>query len=89
MAALLKKRALAEYSQTIQEEPRQRPLKKLHLTKKAETTKAQHVSCHEQDGDRKPPCAHGTCRIHTMITRDHVEVSCDQLKEKMTARTEP
>ncbi|XP_003738452.1 integrator complex subunit 4 [Galendromus occidentalis] len=43
MAALLKKRALAEYSQTIQEEPRHRPLKKLHLTKKTQTTKAQHV----------------------------------------------
>ncbi|OQR67888.1 integrator complex subunit 4-like [Tropilaelaps mercedesae] len=55
MAALLKKRALAEYSATIQEDPpRQRPLKKLHLTKKAEThTKTQQVSDSLRNSDQR------------------------------------
>lgn len=38
MAAVLKKRALAEYSQTIQESPSVVPLKKLRLVKKPIST---------------------------------------------------
>ncbi|RZF49050.1 hypothetical protein LSTR_LSTR013945 [Laodelphax striatellus] len=35
MAAVLKKRALAEYSQTVQEQPPTKPIKKLRLVKKS------------------------------------------------------